>query len=127
VGVNYNRLGRSSIVVSDICMGTMTFGTGADEQTSIEILDRSFDAGIDFFDTAENYPVPPDPKYAGLTEEILGRWMKTKPRDALVIATKVSGPSHGWIKAAVRQGKTSLDRHNQLRAGEATLKPLQTD
>ena len=125
--MKYNRLGRSSIVVSDICMGTMTFGTGADEQTSIEILDRSFDAGIDFYDTAENYPVPPDPKYAGLTEEIVGRWMKTKPRDALIIATKVSGPSHGWIKAAVRQGKTSLDRHNIVLAVEASLKRLQTD
>ena len=125
--MNYNRLGRSSIVVSDICMGTMTFGTGADEQTSIEILDRSFDAGIDFYDTAENYPVPPDPKYAGLTEEIVGRWMRTKPRDALIIATKVSGPSHGWIKAAVRQGKTSLDRHNIVLAVEASLKRLHTD
>ncbi|HEY5646221.1 MAG TPA: aldo/keto reductase [Pseudomonadales bacterium] len=122
-----NRLGRSGIVVSDICMGTMTFGTGADEKTSFEILDRSFDAGIDFFDTAENYPVPPDPKHAGLTEEIVGRWMKTKPRDALIIATKVAGPSHGWIKAAVRSGKTTLDRHNIVRAVEASLVRLQTD
>ncbi|MGE0625561.1 MAG: aldo/keto reductase [Pseudomonadales bacterium] len=122
-----NRLGRSGIVVSDICMGTMTFGTGADEKTAFEILDRSFDAGIDFYDTAENYPVPPDPEYAGRTEEIVGRWMKTKPRDALIIATKVSGPSHGWIKAAVRSGKTSLDRHNIVRAVEASLQRLQTD
>lgn len=122
-----NRLGRSGIVVSDICMGTMTFGTGADEKTAFEILDRSFDAGIDFFDTAENYPVPPDPEYAGRTEEIVGRWMKTKPRDALIIATKVSGPSHGWIKAAVRSGKTALDRHNIVQAVEASLKRLQTD
>ncbi|MFU8815854.1 MAG: aldo/keto reductase [Pseudomonadales bacterium] len=125
--MKYNRLGRSSIVVSDICMGTMTFGTGADEKTAFEILDRSFDAGIDFYDTAENYPVPPDPEYAGRTEEIVGRWMKTKPRDALIIATKVSGPSHGWIKAAVRQGKTALDRHNIVRAVEASLERLQTD
>ena len=101
-----NRLGRSGIVVSEICMGTMTFGSMADEKAAIEVLDRSFDAGIDFYDTAENYPVPPDPSYAGRTEEILGRWMKTKPRDALIIATKVSGPSHGWIKAAVRSGMT---------------------
>jgi len=122
-----NRLGRSGIVVSDICMGTMTFGTGADERTAFEILDRSFEAGIDFFDTAENYPVPPDPEYAGRTEEIVGRWMKTKPRDALIIATKVSGPSHGWIKAAVRSGKTSLDRHNIVQAVEASLRRLQTD
>ncbi|MEM7016923.1 MAG: aldo/keto reductase [Pseudomonadota bacterium] len=122
-----NRLGKSSIVVSDICMGTMTFGTAADEKTAFEILDRSFDAGIDFYDAAENYPVPPDPKYAGLTEEIVGRWMKTKPRDALIIATKVSGPSHGWIKAAVREGMTTLDRHNIMRAIEASLQRLQTD
>jgi aryl-alcohol dehydrogenase-like predicted oxidoreductase len=122
-----NRLGRSGIVVSEICMGTMTFGTFADEKTAIEILDRSFDAGIDFYDTAENYPVPPDPKYAGRTEEILGRWMKTKPRDALIIATKVSGPSHGWIKAAVRSGMTTLDRHNIMRAVDASLTRLQTD
>ena len=125
--MEYNRLGRSGVVVSDICMGTMTFGTGADEQTSIEILDRSLDAGIDFYDTAENYPVPPDPEYAGLTEEILGRWMKTKPRDSVIIATKVSGPSHGWIKAAVRSGKTALDRHNIVRAAEESLRRLQTD
>ena len=122
-----NRLGRSGIVVSDICMGTMTFGTMADEKTAFEVLDRCFDAGIDFYDTAENYPVPPDPSYAGRTEEIVGRWMKTKPRDALIIATKVSGPSHGWIKAAVRSGMTTLDRHNIVHAVEASLIKLQTD
>ena len=122
-----NRLGRSAVVVSEICMGTMTFGTGADEKTAFEILYRSFDAGIDFYYTAENYPVPPDSKLAGLTEDIVGRWMKTKSRDALIIATKVSGPSHGWIKAAVRDGKTALDRHNIIKAIEASLRRLQTD
>jgi aryl-alcohol dehydrogenase-like predicted oxidoreductase len=122
-----NRLGKSGIVVSDICMGTMTFGTGADEKTSLEILDRSFDAGINFFDTAENYPVPPDPKYAGRTEEIVGKWLKTKSRDSVIIATKVSGPSHGWIKAAVRDGMTTLDRHNIIRAVEASLQKMGTD
>jgi aryl-alcohol dehydrogenase-like predicted oxidoreductase len=121
------RLGRSAIVVSDICMGTMTFGTGADEKTSFEILDRSFEAGIDFYDTAENYPVPPSPEYAGRTEEIVGRWLKTKSRDSVIIATKVSGPSHGWIQAAVRDGKTALDRHNIVRAVEASLQKLGTD
>ena len=121
------RLGRSGIVVSEICMGTMTFGTMADEKAAIDVLDRSFDAGIDFYDTAENYPVPPDPSYAGRTEEILGRWVKSKPRDALIIATKVSGPSHGWIRAAVRSGMTTLDRHNIVRAVEDSLRKLQTD
>ena len=56
------RLGKSAIVVSDICMGTMTFGSQVDEATSLRILDRCFDEGIDFYDTAEGYPVPPDAK-----------------------------------------------------------------
>jgi len=63
------RLGKSSLVVSDICMGTMTFGNQADEKESFRIMDMAFDAGIDFYDTAEMYPVPPDTKYQGATEE----------------------------------------------------------
>ena len=122
-----NRLGKSGIAVSDICMGTMTFGAQADEAMSHRILDMSFDAGINFFDTAENYPVPPKPEWAGRTEEIVGRWLKTKDRDAVIIATKVSGPSHGWIKSAQRAGMTALDRHNITRAIEASLTRLGTD
>jgi aryl-alcohol dehydrogenase-like predicted oxidoreductase len=121
------RLGKSGIVVSEICMGTMTFGAQSDEKASFEILDRAYDAGIDFYDTAEMYPVPPDLKYAGLTEEIFGRWMKTKDRDSLIVATKVAGPSHLWIKAVQRAGKTGLDRHHIIRAVEGSLKRLQTD
>jgi len=121
------RLGGSGIAVSDICMGTMTFGNQADEAMAHRILDMSFDAGINFFDTAENYPVPPKEEWAGLTEEIVGRWMKTKRRDAIIMATKVSGPSHGWIKSSQRAGMTALDRHNIISAIEASLKRLQTD
>ena len=121
------RLGKSAIYVSDICMGTMTFGSQADEKTAFRVLDRSLDAGINFFDTAENYPVPPDVKWAGLTEEFVGRWMKTQDRDALIIATKVSGPSHGWLKSSQRAGMTAVDRHNIIRAVEASLRRLQTD
>lgn len=121
------RLGRSGIAVSKICMGTMTFGNQADEKTSHRILDMSFDAGINFFDTAENYPVPPSEDWAGRTEEIVGRWMKGKNRDAIIMATKVCGPSHGWIKGSQRAGMTALDRHNITRALEASLKRLQTD
>jgi aryl-alcohol dehydrogenase-like predicted oxidoreductase len=121
------RLGKSAIVVSDICMGTMTFGSQADEAMSFRILDKAFDAGINFFDTAENYPVPPKPEWAGRTEEIVGRWLRTKDRDAIILATKVSGPSHGWIKSAQRAGMTALDRHNIVRAIEASLKRLGTD
>ncbi len=121
------RLGRSPIVVSKICMGTMTFGSGADEKMSHRIMDQSLEAGINFFDTAENYPVPPREDWAGTTEEIVGRWLKTKRRDEVIIATKVSGPSHGWIKSAQRAGMTALDRHNVMRAVEASLKRLGTD
>jgi len=121
------RLGKSAISVSTICMGTMTFGSQADEKTAFRILDKSLDAGINFFDTAENYPVPPKEEWAGVTEEILGRWMKTKRRDELIIATKVCGPSHGWIKGSQRAGMTALDRHNITRAIEASLTRLGTD
>src|SRR3546814_18366310 len=97
------RLGQSAIHVSDICMGTMTFGSQTDEAMAFRVLDRCFDAGINFYDTAEGYPVPPDAKWVGRTEEIVGRWMKTKPRDAIILATKVSGPRDG---KSVVQGKS---------------------
>ena len=121
------RLGKSAIYVSDICMGTMTFGAQADEAMAFRVLDKSLEAGINFFDTAENYPVPPDVKWAGRTEEIIGRWMKTQDRDAIILATKVAGPSHGWLKASQRAGMTALDRHNIIRAVNASLTRLQTD
>ena len=127
VRMQSKRLGKSPIVVSSICMGTMTFGSQADEKTAHRILDMSLDAGINFFDTAENYPVPPKEEWAGVTEEIVGRWMKTKRRDELIIATKVCGPSHGWLKGSQRAGMTALDRHNIVRAVEASLTRLGTD
>jgi aryl-alcohol dehydrogenase-like predicted oxidoreductase len=125
--MKHRRLGKSPIYVSDICMGTMTFGNQADEKMAHRILDQSLDSGINFFDTAEGYPVPPDIKYVGLTEEIVGRWMKTKNRDAIIMATKVSGPSHTWFKSPKRAGMTALDRRNIMVAVEDSLKRLQTD
>jgi aryl-alcohol dehydrogenase-like predicted oxidoreductase len=121
------RLGKSAIVVSDICMGTMTFGSQTDEGVAHRILDQCLDAGINFYDTAENYPVPPKAEWAGRTEEIFGRWMKGKDRHAIILATKVSGPSHGWVVGAQRGGMTALDRHNIITAVEASLTRLQTD
>lgn len=125
--MQHRRLGRSAIVVSDICMGTMTFGSQVDEAEAFRVLDRSFDAGINFFDTAEGYPVPPDAKWVGRTEEIVGRWLKTKPRDAIILATKVSGPSHVWFKSPCRNGMTALDRRNIETAIDASLTKLGTD
>lgn len=121
------RLGRTSLVVSEICLGTMTFGNQADEPTSRKIMDRAFEAGVDFLDVAEVYPVPPNAKYAGRSEEFVGRWMAEKKRDALFVATKVAGPGSGWFLAPVREGKTALDRHHIMRAVEGSLERLQTD
>jgi aryl-alcohol dehydrogenase-like predicted oxidoreductase len=121
------RLGKSGLVVSEICLGTMTFGSMADEATSLRILDRAYDAGVDFLDVAETYPVPPDPRWAGKSEEIVGKWLAGKRRDAVFVATKVAGPSGGWFQAAVRSGRTGLDRHSIERAVDASLARLGTD
>lgn len=121
------RLGKSAIHVSDICMGTMTFGSQTDEAEAFRVLDRCFDEGINFYDTAEGYPVPPDIKWVGRTEEIVGRWLKTKNRDAIILATKVSGPSHVWFKSPCRGGMTALDRKNIMQAIDDSLTRLQTD
>jgi aryl-alcohol dehydrogenase-like predicted oxidoreductase len=125
--MQHRRLGKSPIYVSAICMGTMTFGSQVDEKTAFRILDASLDAGINFFDSAENYPVPPQEDWAGRTEEIVGRWMKTKRRDEIILATKICGPSHGWLRGSQRAGMTALDRHNIVRGFEASLKRLDTD
>ncbi|MBC7491896.1 MAG: aldo/keto reductase [Novosphingobium sp.] len=125
--MQHRRLGTSAIVVSDICMGTMTFGSQTDEAAAHRILDRCFEAGIDFYDTAEGYPVPPDAKWVGRTEDIVGRWLKTKPRDAVILATKVSGPSHVWFKSPKRSGMTALDRRHIVAAVEESLTRLGTD
>lgn len=105
----------------------MTFGCQCDEKLSFEIMDRAYDAGIDFFDAAEIYPVPPSVETYGVTEEIVGRWMKTKPRESIIIATKVTGPGHGWFVPPVRHGRTTLDRFQIMRAVEGSLQRLQTD
>lgn len=121
------RLGGSGISVTDICMGTMTFGCQCDEKLSFEIMDRAYDAGIDFYDAAEMYPVPPKVETYGITEEIVGKWLATKPRDSVIVATKVTGPGHGWFPPPVRHGRTALDRFQIMQAVEASLKRLQTD
>jgi aryl-alcohol dehydrogenase-like predicted oxidoreductase len=125
--VKQRRLGASGLKVSEICLGTMTFGFMADEAESLRILDRAFDGGVDFIDVAEIYPVPPSPKHAGRSEEIVGKWLKTKNRESLVVATKVAGPSGGWFVTPIRGGRTCLDAHNIERAVEGSLRRLGTD
>lgn len=105
----------------------MTFGTQADEKSSFRIMDRALDAGIDFFDTAEVYPVPPTAELAGDTELIIGRWLKTKHRDGIILASKVAGAAHGWFNPPIRHGKAALDRRHIRQAIEGSLRRLQTD
>jgi aryl-alcohol dehydrogenase-like predicted oxidoreductase len=121
------RLGRTGLVVSEICLGTMTFGSMADEATSFAILDEAFEKGVDFLDAAETYPVPPSPKTAGRTEEIVGKWLARHRRDAVIVATKIAGPGGGWFPSVVRHGKTTLDRHAIAAAVDASLRRLGTD
>nr|MBR9810023.1 aldo/keto reductase [bacterium] len=121
------RLGTSGIVVSEICMGTMTFGTQADKRESFRIMDESIEFGIDFFDTAEVYPVPPTSELAGLTEEWVGEWLKSRPRESVILATKVAGAAHGWFCPPVRHGKAALDRVHLRKALEESLSRLRTE
>ncbi|WPJ94441.1 aldo/keto reductase [Coraliomargarita algicola] len=121
------RLGRSGMVVSEICLGTMTFGSQLDERESFAIMDAAYEAGIDFFDTAEIYPVPPKAEWVHRTEEIVGKWLQGKDRSSILLATKVVGPGHGWFVPPIRSGKTALDRHHIRTAIEGSLRRLQTD
>ena len=115
------------MVVSEICLGTMMFGSTLDEKKSFAVLDHALENGIDFFDTAEVYPVPPLAKWVNRTEEIVGKWLRGKDRDSILLATKVVGPAHGWFAPPVRGGKAALDRHNIRKALEGSLRRLQTD
>ncbi|MFT7301524.1 MAG: aryl-alcohol dehydrogenase-like predicted oxidoreductase [Akkermansiaceae bacterium] len=121
------RLGTSGIVVSEICMGTMTFGTQAGKDESFRIMDEAVESGIDFFDTAEVYPVPPTEELAGLTEKWVGEWLKGRPRESLIISTKIAGAAHGWFCPPIRHGKAALDRVHLRKALEGSLKRLGTD
>ncbi|HKK17684.1 MAG TPA: aldo/keto reductase, partial [Opitutales bacterium] len=125
--MEHRRLGRSGIVVSEICLGTMTFGSQLDERESFKVMDHAFDHGIDFLDTAEIYPVPPKAEWMNRTEEIVGKWLKTKAREEVILATKVCGPGHGWFMPPVRKGKTAVDRHQIRLAIEGSLQRLGTD
>ncbi len=117
--MEYRYVGSSGLRVSPICMGTMSFGTWSDKSESSRILDTAFDRGVNFFDTAEIYPVPPTAEMAGLSEEIFGQWIKTKSRDAVLVATKVAGAASGWFvpqSGTATQLSTDIMSKQQLRA-----------
>lgn len=123
--MKYKTLGNTDIDVSEIALGTMTFGQQNTLAEACEQLDYALAQGINLIDIAEMYPVPAKAETQGRSEEYVGKWLKTRLRDKIIIATKVAGPSRGisWI----RNGPESLDRANIMAAIEASLKRLQTD
>jgi aryl-alcohol dehydrogenase (NADP+) len=118
--VDHTRLGRTGLQVSRLCLGTMTFGLQCDEPTSVAILDRAAEGGIDFLDTSDAYPLGGDLSTRGITEEILGRWLRGK-RDRFIVATKCFAPTG----PAPFDGGNS--RKHIMSAVEASLRRLQTD
>jgi len=114
------RMGRTGLKVSEICLGTMTFGKQADETTSSAIIDLAAEAGVNFIDVADVYPVPPSFDLVGRTEEIVGRWIKGK-RDQFILATKC-GNAMGE-----KPNDSGLSRKHILEAIEASLGRLQTN
>ena len=118
--MEHTRLGRTGLQVSRLCLGTMTFGLQRDEPTAVAILDRAAEGGIDFLDTSDAYPLGGDLTTRGVTEEILGRWLRGK-RDRFIVATKCFAPT----------GPAPFDAGNSrkhiLAAVDASLRRLQTD
>ena len=125
--MQYRYIGKTGLRVTPICLGTMSFGSWSDERESFKIMDKSVDFGINFFDTAELYPVPPKTSWAGETETIIGKWLKGKQRDKFIIASKVAGAANGWFVPPIRHGMTAIDSFHIKRAIEGSLKRLDTD
>ena len=125
--MEFRYIGKTGLRVSSICMGTMTFGSTTNEKEAFKILDAAYDRGINFYDTAELYPVTPKKETVGITEQIVGKWLKTKQRGSIIMATKIAGAASGWFVPPIRHGLTAIDSFHIKRAIEGSLKRLQTD
>jgi aryl-alcohol dehydrogenase-like predicted oxidoreductase len=125
--MDYRPLGLSPLQVSAIGLGTMTFGEQNTLADACAQLDYALDAGINFIDTAELYPVPPQAQTQGRTETYIGQWLAQRPhvRSQIVLATKIAGPGP-WV-SYIRGGHTRFDRPTLEAAVNASLKRLQTD
>lgn len=123
--MKYRKLGNTDLDVSLICLGTMTWGQQNTEAEGHEQMDYAVDRGINFFDTAELYSIPPKAETQGSTETIIGKWFKkNNNREKIILATKVAGRSGmKWF----RGGETRLDKKNIEEAIDGSLKRLQTD
>ncbi|MCS3407343.1 NADP(H)-dependent aldo-keto reductase [Serratia sp. AKBS12] len=124
--MQYHRIPHSSLEVSVLGLGTMTFGEQNSEADAHAQLDYALAAGINLIDTAEMYPVPPRPETQGLTERYIGSWIKARGnREKIVLASKVAGPVRG-NDSGIRP-QQALDRKNIRAALDASLQRLNTD
>jgi len=114
------RMGQTGLKVSEICLGTMTFGRQCDEATSFAVMDTAVELGVDFFDTADVYPVGGGLESVGRTEEVVGKWLKGK-REKIVLATKC------WGAMGKGPNEQGLSRKHIHTAIDESLRRLQTD
>ena len=122
--MKYKKLGTTNLDVSLICLGTMTWGTQNSEKDAFEQMDYAVSRGINFFDTAEIYSVPPTAESYGKTEKMIGNWFyKRKNREKIILASKVAGPGCDWI----RGGENSFNEKKIGEAIDGSLKRLKTD
>ena len=122
--MKFRKLGTTDLDVSLICLGTMTWGTQNTEKDAFEQMDYAVSQGINFFDTAEIYSVPPTSESYGKTELMIGNWLeKRKNRDKIILASKVAGPGCDWI----RGGGNNFDEKKIGEAIDGSLKRLKTD
>jgi len=122
--MKFRKLGTTNIDVSLICLGTMTWGTQNTEKDAFEQMDYAVSQGINFFDTAEIYSVPPTSDSYGKTEMMIGNWFeKRKNRDKIILASKVAGPGCDWI----RGGGNNFDKKKIGEAIDGSLRRLKTD
>ena len=122
--MNYKKLGNTDIDVSTICLGTRTWGEQNTQEEGFEQMNYALEQGVNFWDTAELYAIPPKKNTYGKTEEVIGNWFQeSKKRDKVILATKVSGPGLNWI----RGGGNQYDEENLNKAVDESLKRLKTD
>ena len=122
--MNYKKLGNTDINVSTICLGTMTWGEQNTQSEAFEQMNYSLENGVNFWDTAELYAVPPKAETYGHTETIIGNWFEeTKKRKDIILASKVGGPSRKYM----RNGENSFTGKNLEDALHGSLKRLKTD
>ena len=125
--MHYRKLGNTDIDVSVICLGTMTWGEQNTQAEAFEQMDYALAQGVNFFDTAELYSIPPKAATYGHTEEIIGNWLrKTGNRNRIILASKIAGPGPDWVDH-IRKGRTRFNRNHLQAALEGSLKRLQTD